>query len=93
MLLFFGGRRLHFKDNFLGQVCFIQSDPFVLFVFGKFLLGKMKVYEKCRVGVLGGKPKAFFSSLSSISAEYVAVTVYVGGVKTDWCSFTWGRSS
>lgn len=35
---------LHFKDNFLGQVYFIQSDLLILLPFEKFLLERTKVY-------------------------------------------------
>lgn len=84
----FGGKGLHFEDNFLGQLCFIQSDSFVLFLFGKFLLGKMRIYEKCRVSVLVGKPKAFFSLFSFISAKCVgSYSIFVNGYKKRFVQF------
>lgn len=35
---------LHFKDNFLGQIYFMQSDLLILLLFEKFLLERTKVY-------------------------------------------------
>lgn len=68
---FFGGGRLHFKDNFLVQG-YLCKVIFVLFLgffgfcchlgFFFFFLERMKVYKKCRVSVVVGNPRPFSAS-------------------------------
>lgn len=58
----------YFYYFFKRQVCILKiifwgryiSHKVILFLFGKFLLERSKVYKKCRVSVLARKPRVFW---------------------------------